>query len=279
MDIKLLRTITVLSILLAVSLSVVSFSGAFLPGTYKREVPSMAAQGTGQDLVDLFLVVPLLILSLVLVRRKVKAALFLFGGTVFYIVYSFVIYAFGVHFNSLFFLYCSTLGLSLYLFILVMSEAGRMEVEGWFGPGLPVRPFAVYVVLVAAIFYVLWLRDTVPAVFRGSVPSTVSNYGLLVNPVHVLDMAVALPGLVVTAFLLLRKRRLGYVLAPMALVFLIILAVALMGMVLTVNARGIGEDSSVAGIFAVLAVISTVFLVLFLKKMKTVGNVRERAEK
>ncbi len=272
MEIKHLGTITVLTVLLAVLLAAVSFSGAFIPGTYGREVPSMAAQGAGQDMVDLFLVVPLLILSLFLVHRKVKAALFLFGGTVFYILYSFFIYAFGIRFNSIFHLYCATLGISLYLFILVMAETGRMEVESWFRQGIPARSIGGYMILVSVMFYVLWLKDTLPAVLDGSVPSTVSDYNLLVNPVHVLDMAVALPGLFLVALLLIRKRRFGYVLAPMALVFLIILAVALAGMVVAVNARGIGEEASVAGIFGVLAVISAVFLVLFLKKLKPAGS-------
>jgi hypothetical protein len=262
-----LKTITILSALLAVSLAVVSIIGAFSPGTYEREVPSMAAQGVGQDVVDLFLVVPLLVLSLVFVHKKKRAALFVFGGTVLYILYSFVIYAFGVHFNSLFFLYCAILGLSLYLFIFFVAEMSEREVEGWFGPSHPRRFVGGYLILIAVMFYALWLKDTLPAVLNSSVPSSVNEYDLLVNPVHVLDMAVALPGLIITALLLFRKRRLGYILAPVALVFTVLLAAALTGMVVMVKARGIGEDTSIAGIFAVLAVISGFLLALFLKKM------------
>jgi len=212
--------------------------------------------------------VPLLILTLIFIHKKSRVAVFVFGGTVFYVLYSFVIYAFGVHFNSMFFLYCATLGLSFYLLFLVIHEAGRTEVEGWFGPGLPSRFIGSYLILVAVMFYVLWLKDTLPAVLGGSVPSTVSDYDLVVNPVHVLDMAVALPGLIVAALLLIRKRRLGYILASIALVFTIILAIALTGMVLMVKARHIGEDASIAWIFVVPAVISTFFLVLYLKKIK-----------
>lgn len=265
---KHLRTISVLSALLAVSLAAVSFCGAFLPRTYEREVPSMAAQGRGQDLVDLFLVVPLLILSLVFVHKRKRAALFVFGGTVLYILYSFAIYAFGVHFNNMFFLYCTTLGLSLYLFILFMAEMSGREVENWFGSDLPRRLTGGYLIFVAVMFYVLWLKDTLPAVLSGSVPSSVSDYNLLVNPVHVLDMAVALPYFIVAAVLLLRKRRLGYVLAPVALVFTVLLAIALIGMVMMVKTKGIAEDASIAWIFAILAVISTALYVRFMRKMK-----------
>jgi hypothetical protein len=277
MDIKNPKAITTLAILLAISLAAVSFGGGFFPGIYEREVPSMAAQGAGQDLVDLFLVVPLLLLSLVFLRQGSRGALFVFGGTVFYVLYSFVIYAFGVHFNAMFFLYCTTLGLGLYLFVLVMIEAGRMEIEAWFGPRVPSRSVGSYLLAVAAMFYALWLKDTLPAVVAGSVPKSVSDYGLLVNPVHVLDMAVALPGLIVTAILLFRKGRLGYILAPMALVFTIILAVALAGMVVMVQVRGLAEDAFVAVIFLVLAVVSAFLLYLYLRSMKAPAGAPDRA--
>lgn len=90
---------------------------------------------------------------------------------------------------------------------------------------------------------------------------------MLGNPVHVLDLSIALPGLALTTVLLMKKRRLGYILAPVLLVFVIILTIALAGMVMMTKARGITEDISIAVIFIVLAVISIVFLYLFLKNI------------
>ena len=57
-------------------------------------------------------------------------------------------------------------------------------------------------------------------------------------------------------------------LEPVLLVFLIILAVALAGMVLISRARGITEDISIAVIFVGLAAVSAVFLSIFLKNIK-----------
>ena len=268
MKINNLKPITILSVCLAVSLTVVSFCGSFIPLTYQKETVSMAVQGMGQDMVDLFLVVPLLILTLVFIRKNSKAAFYIFGGTVFYILYSFVIYSLGVRFNYLFLLYCITLGLSLYIFILFMIDFSRMDVENWYKQKTPSKIFPIYLILVALMFYVLWLKDVVPAVLKNSVPPSVSDYDLLVNPVHVLDISVALPGLIVIAFLLLRKKRLGYILTPISLVFIIILAVALTGMALMLKIKGISEDFSLAGIFLVMAVISSVLLCVFLRNLK-----------
>ncbi len=52
------KILTILTLLLALSLAVVSIAGAFFPDTYARDSASMATQGIGQDLVDLFVGAP-----------------------------------------------------------------------------------------------------------------------------------------------------------------------------------------------------------------------------
>jgi hypothetical protein len=268
MDLKNTKGITILSLLLALSLAAVSICGAFFGGTYERETASLAAQGVGQDLVDLFLVLPLLILSLVFIRKNSRAALFLFGGGVLYTLYSFIIYSFGIHFNFLFLLYCATLGLSLYLSILFLINVNGLDVEGWFDQKAPILPVGIFLIVVALVFYLLWLKELIPAVLSNTPPPSVTDYGILVNPVHVIDIAFALPGLILAAFLLMRKKRLGFILAPSLLVFLILMTIALAGMIVMLKIRGISEDLSAAAVFIILTLISTVLLILFLKHMK-----------
>ena len=131
-----------LTILLAISLALASIAGAFFPETYVRDSPSMGAQGVGQDLVDLFLAVPLLLISFFYLSRGSRLAILIYGGTVGYIMYSFIIYCFGVHFNQFFLLYCLTLSLSLFAFILLISELRQMQVESWF-EAVPVKLISV----------------------------------------------------------------------------------------------------------------------------------------
>lgn len=261
------KAIIILSTVMAMALAIVSIFGAFDAVTYERDAASMAAQGAGQDLVNLVLVVPLLVFSLIFMLRNSRTAYIIFGGTVFYILYSFCIYAFGLHFNKFFLMYCLILGSSLYSFILVILELTRMDVQNWFGEKAPIRLTGVYLIFISALFFMLWLKDIIPAVLNNSIPKNVSDYNLLVNPVHVLDLSVVLPGLAVAAVLLMKKRRLGFVLAPLMLVFLIILTIALAGMVMMTKARGITEDTSITIIFIVLAVISIVILYHFLKNI------------
>lgn len=190
------------------------------------------------------------------------------AGTLFYIMYSFIIYAFGVHFNQLFLLYCSTLGLSLFAFLILIMELNKQDVKSWFNKSGITKTIGVYFIIVAIMFYLLWFKDVVPAIMNNSVPATVSDYDLLVNPVHVIDIAFALPGLIVVAVLLFKKHSLGYIFAQVGLVFTIILTIALVGMAMILKVKNGSDDTSVAGIFLFLSAINTVLLILFFRTLK-----------
>lgn len=267
MNLPYLKSLRILTLLLAVSLAIVSVAGGFLPDTYERDSASMAAQGVGQDLVDLFLGVPLLIASFLSAARGNRKGRLLYAGILFYIMYSFIIYSFGVYFNRLFLLYCFTLCLSLYAFILVMSGLSRDDVGEWFSHS-QAKGVSVYLFFVALVFYALWLKSIVPAILTNTVPADVSDLNLLVNPVHVIDLAFALPGLILGAVLLWRKQAMGYIIASVSLVFMIFLTIALAAMVIMLRVREISEDYTVAIVFAVLSVSSLVFLVMLFRKVK-----------
>jgi hypothetical protein len=262
------KTLRILTILIAIFLAIASVAGSFFPGTYERDSASMAAQGAGQDLVNLFLGVPLLLVSFVFTTRGKRTWTLIYAGVLSYIMYSFIIYCFGVYFNRFFLVYCATLGLSLYAFILVVSGLKAVAVERWFEKA-PVRLVSGYMFFVALVFYSLWLKSVVPAIIHGEVPAEVTDYKLLVNPVHVIDMVFALPALIIGSVLLWKQRGLGYIIASIAMVFMILLTIALAAMVVMVVVKGINEDFTVALVFGVLSVTSTIFTILLFRKIRT----------
>jgi hypothetical protein len=260
------KTLRILTLLLALSLSIVSIAGGFFPDTYERDHVSMAAQGAGQDLVDLFLVVPLLLVTYFLAARGSRKASLLYAGTLAYIMYSFVIYCFGVYFNQLFLLYCLTLSLSIYAFILVFADLKQQRVESWFGQA-PVKLISLYLGFVALVFYVLWLTSVVPAILQNEIPKEVSEYNLLVNPVHVIDLAFALPALLIGSVLIWRRQGVGFIIASLSLVFMVLLTLALAAMVLMLVVREISEDFTVAMVFGILSITSVAMLILLFRKL------------
>ena len=266
MQFKHFKILRILTLLLALSLSLVSIAGAFFPSTYERDSASIAAQGAGQDLVDLFVGVPLLLVTFFLASRGNRKAALLYAGTLAYIMYSFIIYCFGVYFNQFFLLYCLTLSLSLYAFILVFSELRQLQVESWFEKA-PVKLISVYLGFVALVFYLLWLKSVVPAIIQNEVPKEVSDYNLLVNPVHVIDLVFALPGLLIGSVLIWRRQRVVFIIASLALIFMVLLTLALAAMVLMLVARGISEDNTIALVFGILSISSVALLVLLFRKI------------
>ncbi len=81
------------------------------------ETAALGDAATAQDIVNLTLVAPLLILLAAGARRgSIRAYLTLFGALAF-TVYNYAIYAFSIHFGPLFLLWTAVLGLSLFALI------------------------------------------------------------------------------------------------------------------------------------------------------------------
>jgi len=263
-----LKTLNLLTLFLLLCMGFASCMGIFNESTYLREQPSLAAQGVGQDIVNLFVGGPILLLALLFMNRGNKTASWIFAGMVFYYLYSYIIYTFGIHHNKLFLVYCATLALSTYTFIFWIYYNAGQDIKSWFSKAPPVRFTAIFILAIAAMFYMIWLKDIVPPLLNGEAPAFVIENNYAPNPVHAIDLSFALPGLIVISILLLKDHKLGYLFTPILLVFTIILAIALIGMMVMVLARGLSDDMSLAYIFAVLALIAGVVFTFFLRGLK-----------
>lgn len=206
----------------ACAVAISALGGLFVPHFYARETPIWAAQAIAQDGLNLVVVVPLLVIGVVLARRGSTLGPWLLTGTMLFSAYSFVLYAFDVHFNRLFLVYCAGLGLSAYgaaglLMQLLAADRARAIggweiVAGWSLAG------------VAGLAALLWLSAIVPALYADAAPADVVAAGLLTNPVHVLDLSLLLPGQFMVGVQLLRNRR-GGALGPAFLLFDVLMAI------------------------------------------------------
>ena len=82
----------------------------------------------------------------------------------------------------------------------------------------PVRAVATYLITIAVLVSALWLAEEVAALLHGTLPPSVVQFETPTNIVHVFDLALVLPAMVIAAVLLLRDRPWGYVLAGLLLV-------------------------------------------------------------
>jgi len=96
----------------------------------------------------------------------------------------------------------------------------------------------------------------------------VTESGLLTNPVHVLDLGLYLPAMIITAILLWRRKLLGYFLAIPLLVFNILTGIGILAALFIMSSTGLSASLGVELFIAVIVVVSLVLSVLFLREVK-----------
>lgn len=254
-----------LSIPLALLLAIAAAGALVMPAVYAREAALWAAQGVGQDWVDLVLVAPALLAWAIFTLRGSRIAVLLLAGGLAYACYSLVLYAFFLHFGPLFLVYTWGLGLAFYALVSLAFALHAEDVRAWFGADAPVRVAGGLAVAVGLMFTALWLSETVPAVAAGKTPHSVIAAGLITNPVHVLDLGLVLPAFIVGGAALFRRRALGYWLTPVMLAFGVIMDLALIGMVVSMSARGLEAGGPRLAIFVIMIAVTAGVLAWLLR--------------
>jgi hypothetical protein len=264
---KISKTVLWLSVIDALLVLLASSSGIFLKSVYARETPSWAVQGIGQDIVNLVAVVALCIAAYFVNNGSLKAFL-VWSGVLLYLLYAYIIYAFDVHFNSLFLVYVAIVGLSFYALV---GSVMHMHLDGFqvsFSANTRARAVSVFFLVLGIVFYLLWLREDIPALLAGNIPPSVTQANLPTNPVHVLDVGLYLPAMLITALLLWRRKLLGYLLAGPLLVFSILTGTAILVIFLVMNSQGMSTSIGIEAFIAIIIVVSLVLSVLFLREVK-----------
>lgn len=225
MKIKIIN-LCIASWLMVALIVIVSICGLVVPRMYANELFAWRQQATGQDLLDLCLICPALLLSTIGVCRKSNAGLAWWIGINIYLAYTFAIYCFTIHFNVLFLLYCAVLGLSFYsaiqgVALAVYQFTFNARNDKW------ARITCWYFIITSTLFCSLWLLDILSALLKHTLPVTLLATGLPANPVEVLDLSIVLPGICIAAIMALRNNIIAKALQPVILVFMILMQVTI----------------------------------------------------
>ena len=234
------------------------------PTTYAKETAAWSAQGAGQDFANLFLIVPALLFSARRANAGSIRALLVWQGLLLYLVYSYVLYAFYIHFGPLFLVYVSALGLSFYALagsILTVDIAALASV---LGRTRSATLMSALLMTVGVLFTFLWFAEIVSALARGAVPPSVIEVGFPVNPIHVLDLALLLPAVLLTPVLLRRRNPYGFVFAAPLGIFLIAMGLAIVSIVIVMRVLGVAVSLAlpavVTGIVIATSYVTAAFL-------------------
>jgi hypothetical protein len=251
---------------IAFLLTITAVAGIYWPATYAREISRDG--GLASDIVDLFLVLPILLISGIKGCRGSLPARLVWLGTLGYLLYNFVIYTLGVHFNGLFLVYCATMGLCFYAATFSVRSIPVGQVAETYGPRAPRRAIAIVFLWIALATASTYLREDIPAILTGRVPQSVTEMNLPVNFIHVLDLVFLLPALCITATLLFRRKAAGYVLAPVFLTLLAIMSMELVSIFAVTGHSGLRMNLPKIIFFAMLGMGFTTLLWFYFSSVK-----------
>ncbi len=231
--------------------------GLLVPSIY-RDPAVLLPQNLGTDVVTLCVALPLLAFTTAASGRGWLRARLLWLGALGYLVYAYGMYALGVRWNGLFLLYVALFGLALFALIIGLVGTDAARVRAGLAGRAPVRLVAAYLILIAGMVAMMWLAEELRALGGGTVPPSVVQFETPTNIVHVFDLGVVLPAMVLAAVMLLRDRPWGYVLAGMLLVKATTIGLWVVVMIWFSARQGFGAPAAYTAFFVLLTAVGGV---------------------
>jgi hypothetical protein len=210
-----------LSVLLVIAAAIAAIASLVRPDLVHGPAVSVGSL-RGTALVVLVVALPVLLASMAAVRRGSSLAFFGWLGALAFIAYQSVLFLFGSPFNGLFPAYVGMLSFAGWALIALAPQVPVGDIAARFGPRTPVRLVAGYLAIMTGLFYLLWLRAIVPALFASEEPAFLVGTGMTTGPGQIMDLAFLLPLCLLTAAWVWQRRAIGFVLAGALQVMLVI---------------------------------------------------------
>src|SRR3984893_9789301 len=260
-----------LAVLAGVAAAIASLAG-FIPWVY-RDPKVVISQSHGFDIGNLIAV---LILGLALTwsaRGSVRARLVATGALGF-LIYSFVTYAFLIVLNAATVLYIAVLGFGVWSFISGFAAVDDQEADQLVAGHLYQKLTAGFMIVIAALFALTWLREIAGSVVSGQLPAGLAAAGWPMNPVYVLDLGFVAPIVVVGGLRLLRSKPGGGRIAVPFLVFLPLLSISVLLMTIFMAIDGQPLVMPLMVVFVVALTVSAVLASFAIRTRGTPGQSR-----
>ena len=226
---------------------------------YDTLTPAFLPQALAQDLVNLLVVSPAMVVLSMLALRGSSPAFLLWLGTLLFTAYNYVIYTVGIPFGPLFLLWVGVLALSIFALLGGAACINRDELLVTYRSGRAALVSAWALIVIALMFGALWLSEDVPALLNGTTPQSLVDQGVITNPVHVLDLGFFLPAVLVTGVLWLRRNLRAATVAPSFLVFLLLTGLPILVTPIVQSVRG---ETAAWGVVVPIGTVTIVVVLL-----------------
>ena len=169
------------------------------------------------------------------------------------------------------------LGLATWSLLLMAFRIDDTTLEDAQAARVPRRTTAGFLLVVAGLFALLWSGLIAGAISSGVLPAAVSDLRLPTSPVYALDLAFALPSLVLAGAWLLRADRRGAVAALAALSFVVLMGSSVLAIFAIEANAGVALELPPAIIFGLVTGIGVVLLASSLRSTGSAAAVHARA--
>ena len=233
-------------------------------GIYRDDPSFNAPIQRGTDAITLFLFVPLLLIALYLYQRGSMRGRLLLAGVLASFLYNAASLAFGAAYNALFLVYVAFFAASLFAFLLVAASIDLPDLASRVSSAAPRRGLAILLFVAGLGLCFAWLPDILAGLPQGW-NAGLASYTTMAT--DVLDLGIILPSTVLAGVLLLRRVPLGYLLAAILTIMLILIGVVITAQTVAQTLAGItlgvGEFIGKAGSFMLLSLIGIWLMVRF----------------
>ena len=160
------------------------------------------------------------------------------AGVLNYIFLTYLFYMNMAMYNYLFLVYVTLTGLSFFALALTLLSIETNQLLVIFKNTTHNKFIGGFLIFNALSIALLWLGVVVPPLLdKTIVPLAVDHYTTLT--VQAFDLSIFLPISFVAGFLLIKKNKFGYLIAPVYLVFLSLLMIALIAKIIAMAMAGV----------------------------------------
>lgn len=234
-------------------------------GLYYYDTVSSAAQQQGNDVVTLFVAIPLLIVSTWMTFRGSLSGRLLLTGTLGFFLYTYLSMCMLTAFNALFLVYVSIFSLSLYAFILCMMSFDLVTLPRHFSDKLPRGWIATLLFVIGAFLSLTWLGRVIAPLVKNTPPLLDNGITMVIQA---MDLALIVPLAILAGILLLRRNAWGYLLTSVFVLKAFALGLAVSAMVVNMALAGVPEGAVIAIPFLAITALNMAAAASLFKNMR-----------
>jgi hypothetical protein len=233
-------------------------------GLYYYDTVSSAAQQQGNDIVTLFVALPMLVVSTWLAFRGSLRGRLLLTGIIGFFLYTYLSMSMLTAFNALFLVYVALFALSLYAFILCMMSFDLTTLPGHFSNKLPRGWIAALLFLIGGFLSISWLGRVLSPIIQNT-PPLLDNTTTMV--IQAMDLSLVVPLAVLSGILLLRRGAWGYLLTSVFILKAITLGLGVSAMAVNMTLAGTPDSLGIMIPFLVITLLNLAAAVSLLKNV------------